>query len=192
MSAAVESILKPGSAGDNAKCADGIEANVTSHHILRRASRRAIKPCGDQGDDRTGHGTHLSGLAAGGAFAPAGHEEEVIQAGEYNGMAPEAKIYFTDLMQNADPACNTPGLPCSRVSEMSVPVDVSSQLFPKPYAAGAKVHLDSWGCTVPIGESPHYCNNYTTHSMEIDKFAWEHKDFLVVTAVGDTGNHPKP
>ena len=102
-------------------------------------------------------------------------------------MAPEAQIYFTDLMQNADPSCNNPDLPCSRVSEMSVPVDVNAQLFPKPYAAGARVHLDSWGCSIPPGESPHYCNNYTTHSMEIDRFSWDHKDFLVVTAVGDTG-----
>lgn len=149
--------------------------------------RTAIKPCGDEGDDASGHGTHVAGVAAGRVFAPVGHEDEVLEASEYDGLASDAKIFFTDLMQNADPACNIPEEPCARVGEMSVPIDIHARLFPQPYAAGARVHLNSWGCTIPPGESAHYCNNYTTHSMEIDRYSWENKDFLVVNAVGDIG-----
>ena len=65
---------------------------------------------------------------------------EVAAAQPYDGIAPGAKIYFTDVMYNADPGCNIPEDVCDRVDKMTVPVDVAEGLFPAPYAAGARVH----------------------------------------------------
>jgi GTP:adenosylcobinamide-phosphate guanylyltransferase len=89
---------------------------------------------------------------------------------------------------------------------MTVPVDVSSGLFPDAYAAGARVHINSWGCKVLDGEDRSYCGNYTTqvhecqkkyHSIidnlpclqasDIDNFVWNNRDFVVITAAGDNG-----
>ena len=72
-------------------------------------------PCGDYGDDRAGHGTHVTGSAAGRAYAPASQAQQVMAARPYDGIAPGAKIYFTDVMYNADPACNIPENVCGRV-----------------------------------------------------------------------------
>jgi hypothetical protein len=78
------------------------------------------------------------------------HTYTYIQASEHNGIASDSRIFFSDLMQNADPNCNIPGAPCARVSEMSVPLDVESKLFPEPYDAGVRVHLNAWGCRVGL------------------------------------------
>ncbi len=101
----------------------------------------ADNPCGDYGDDRAGHGTHVAGSAAGRAFAPESHSAEVRAAAPYDGVAPGAKIFFTDVMLNADPACNLPESVCGRVDGVTVPVDVAAALFPAPYEAGARVRL---------------------------------------------------
>jgi hypothetical protein len=50
----------------------------------------------------------------------------------------------------------------SRSVDMTVPVDVSTGLFPDAYAAGARVHVNSWGCKVLDGEDNSYCGSYTT------------------------------
>jgi hypothetical protein len=50
---------------------------------------------------------------------------------------------------------------------MTVPVDVSSGLFPDAYAAGARVHINSWGCRVLDGEDSSYCGNYTTQAFNL-------------------------
>jgi hypothetical protein len=97
-----------------------------------------------------------------------------------------------------------------RSVDMTVPVDVSTGLFPDAYAAGARVHINSWGCKVLDGEDSSYCGSYTTQvcveivltnidlqiilfpytvwqASDIDKFVWNNRDFVVVTAAGDDG-----
>jgi len=145
------------------------------------------KPCGDDGDDRAGHGTHVTGTVAGLAFAPMSHVQEVVQASEFNGMAPAARIYFSDLMQNADPNCNLASQTCIKVNDVTVPLDIYSNLLQPAWDAGVRVHLDSWGCKVPQGQNHSYCAVYNAPAMDIDKFMWDNPEFLVVTAVGDGG-----
>jgi len=151
----------------------------------------ADKPCGDDGDDKAGHGTHITGSMAGSAFTPETMQEEQRVAKEQDGMAPAAKIFFSDMMQNADPNCNVPGRVCNRVNEVSVPNDLANILFADPYNAGARVHLDAWGCKVLEGDRASSCNEYNTHAQEIDAFMFDKQDFLVITAAGDTGNLEK-
>jgi hypothetical protein len=55
----------------------------------------------------------------------------------------------------------------SRSLDMTVPVDVSTGLFPDAYAAGARVHVNSWGCRVLEGEDSSYCGNYTTQEFDV-------------------------
>ena len=163
-----------------------VDANILLKGEIQFMTAR--KPCGDNGDDRAGHGTHVSGAAAGAAFGPASRAAEVQEAAAYNGLASGAQIYFTDVMQNADPNCNVPGLVCTRVAEMTVPLDTKRLLYQPAYDAGARVQLNSWGCKRQSEESVTTCNRYDTNAQDLDAFAWEHPDWLAVTAVGDAGD----
>ena len=171
------------------------DGGSTGAHIILRGSmqfKTALKPCGDNGDDRKGHGTHISSVAAGAVYTPKMqiYDEEQRHAQMFNGMAPGAKIYFEDVMQNASPDCNIPGKVCARVNEMTIPVDLANDLFLKPYQSGARIHLNSWGCdfrTTSKPDRPGSCNKYTTKARDIDKFVFEHPDFLVIFAAGENG-----
>lgn len=80
------------------------------------------------------------------------------------GLAREAKIAFFDL---ADSKGN-----------LSTPSDFNRMLFPPAYAAGARIHSNSWG--VNIG-------GYLFDDSQIDRFAYEHQDMLVIYAGGNYG-----
>lgn len=83
-----------------------------------------IPGCGDTTDNNGGHGTHVAGIAAG-CIANA----DITSTGQYDGMAPNAKIAFQDYASNGGGLC-IPGM---------------SQLYGNGYAAGARVHTNSWG-----------------------------------------------
>jgi len=84
---------------------------------------------------------------------------------QYNGAAPGAKIAFDDV---GDAVGNLGGIPW----------DLSSGLFPHSYAAGARIHSNSWGSTA---------TNYDMMAMEVDEFMHAHDDFLVLVAAGNDG-----
>jgi len=114
----------------------------------------------DLGDDQMGHGTHVGGTIAGNA----GHADFV----EHNGIAPQAKLSFDDIGSND----GTLG---------GVPNDLYTDLFPHSYAIGAKLHSNSWGASANI---------YEIMSSEIDRFTYEHDDFLILFAAGNDGPGP--
>jgi hypothetical protein len=109
-----------------------------------------------------GHGTHVAGSVAGNAVGTtAAHAEARL----YNGAAPGAKIAFDDVGDSSG-------------SLTGIPYDLYEGLFPHSYAAGARLHSNSWG----IEDS-----YYDTMSMEIDEFTYDNDDFLVLVAAGNAG-----
>eukprot|EP01062_Namystynia_karyoxenos_P069374 TRINITY_DN64887_c0_g1_i1.p1 TRINITY_DN64887_c0_g1~~TRINITY_DN64887_c0_g1_i1.p1 ORF type:complete len:948 (+),score=284.64 TRINITY_DN64887_c0_g1_i1:125-2968(+) len=83
---------------------------------------------------------------------------------QYNGIAHGAKIHFYDM------ACNEP--------DLGLPIDMKDYLGPGR-ANGARVSHNSWG----MDPSP---STYIALDRETDKFQYEHQDFLVVVAAGNS------
>lgn len=64
--------------------------------------------------------------------------------------------------------------------ELMIPVDLEQDMFAWAYAAGARVHSDSWGDAVVD-------NSYTDEALRVDRFMHQHQDFLIVMAAGNDG-----
>eukprot|EP00286_Rhodomonas_abbreviata_P000440 CAMPEP_0181291096 /NCGR_PEP_ID=MMETSP1101-20121128/1777_1 /TAXON_ID=46948 /ORGANISM="Rhodomonas abbreviata, Strain Caron Lab Isolate" /LENGTH=1598 /DNA_ID=CAMNT_0023395449 /DNA_START=240 /DNA_END=5032 /DNA_ORIENTATION=- len=115
-----------------------------------------------------GHGTELAGIVAGQVVSPSPGDsfniaEELANAAEYNGIAPEAKLVIDDI------------------SHSGLPDDLGALLWPYSYALGARVHLNAWGDDDPY---------YSIAAQELDSFVYTHDDFVVVVAGGNTGPDP--
>eukprot|EP00741_Cyanophora_paradoxa_P005315 tig00000870_g5154.t1 len=112
-----------------------------------------------------GHGTHVAGSAAGNG----------LRDGYGRGMAYDAKIVFSDFGPTEDQYGPVPG-------------DLT---FPTAYAAGARIHSNSWGCYNPNpAVDPAACNTYSGDARKVDAFVWENPDFLVLFAAGNDGQYP--
>jgi serine protease AprX len=85
--------------------------------------------------------------------------------GELTGVAPKAKLLVQAL---ADKHGRLTG----------IPVDLNT-LFKEAHDAGVRIHNNSWGAVVK--------GIYTIDAFEVDQFAYEHPDFLIVIAAGNTG-----
>ncbi|WP_242353934.1 MULTISPECIES: CARDB domain-containing protein [Anaeromyxobacter] len=111
----------------------------------------------DAWDGNFGHGTHVSGTVA-------GDQRPVTGLSTAGGMAPNARLFMTDL---------TPG----EANYLLVPEDLAD-LYVRPYDAGARIHTNSWGSGA---------NWYDGLAWSTDRFMWEHKDLLVLFANGNAG-----
>jgi subtilisin family serine protease len=118
----------------------------------------AYWPDADSADTVEGHGTHVAGSIAG--EAPAGSA-----LARFNGIAPKAKLAFTDISN-------------SKTLTVLIPNDVAGDYFSRPYQVGARIHSDSWG----TGDSA-----YDARSASLDAFAADHRDFLPILAAGNDG-----
>lgn len=117
--------------------------------------------------DDSGHGSHVCGTILGSTVA--GGEDE-FNANE--GMLPAAKVWFLDVEQD-DGGWKLPG-------------DMYNDVLLPPYEDGVRVHSDSWGCD--SGDSyAQYCNFYSGDEAQLDEFIYDHPDFLMVVAAGNTG-----
>eukprot|EP00759_Apiculatamorpha_spiralis_P012622 PhF_6_TR1959/c0_g1_i1/m.3183 len=106
-----------------------------------------------------GHGTAVAGILAG---KPEYYDN---QTSPYQGVVPEAKIVFYDL-------ANGP------TEKLAVPSDFKTDVLQTAYAAGARVHVNSWGME---GETA----TYTTYSRDVDLFVYDHPEMLVFFAAGN-------
>gem|GEM_PF-609454 len=107
--------------------------------------------------DNSGHGTHVACTIAGNNSYVGGTNANG------RGMAPSAKISFTDIGGQGD--------------SLSLPADLN-QLYLWAYNDGARLHSNSWGDSN---------NDYGSEAMQTDEFMWEHKDMLVFFAAGNSG-----
>ena len=107
-------------------------------------------------DDPQGHGTHVAGAALGAG---------ALSGDQFRGMAPGAGLVVQSLYTSA------------LSSRIYVPDDLTELLSPA-YAAGARIHNNSWG---------RGGNRYDTGAQTADQFVWDHPDMLVVAAAGNGG-----
>jgi subtilisin family serine protease len=83
------------------------------------------------------------------------------------GMAPRARLAFLDAEDDE--------------GNFNPPWPETTPMFEHAYAAGARIHSDSWGTT---GR----CRDYGDGDRSVDQFSWNHPDFLVIVASGNDGD----
>jgi subtilisin family serine protease len=119
--------------------------------------------------DTHDHGTHVAGTVAGDNFAnPIKHDTA-------DGMAPAAKLVIQDGGLTTDNCADLPGIGC--------PVVDLNPIFQQAYDQGARIHTNSWG----DNENAPVQNNYSAGSQDVDEFMWNHPDFLLFFAAGNSG-----
>lgn len=111
--------------------------------------------------DPNGHGTHVAGSVLG---------DGTESGGKLRGTAPKARLYFQSLLDRDD---GLGGLPFEL-----------GGLFEEAYAAGARIHNNSWGAATE--------SNYRLTSSEVDEFVRRHPDMLIVIAAGNEGSAFQP
>lgn len=119
--------------------------------------------------DTQDHGTHVAGTVAGDNFA------NLLVHNTADGMAPGAKLVIQDAGFATDNCGDLPGIGC--------PVVDLNPLFQQAYNQGARLHTNSWG----DNENAAVQNNYSAGSQDVDEFMWNHKDFLIFFAAGNSG-----
>lgn len=119
--------------------------------------------------DTQDHGSHVAGTVAGDDLAnPLAHDTG-------DGMAPGAKLVIQDGGFGVDDCGDLPGLGC--------PVVDLKPVFQQAYDQGARIHSNSWGDR----ENLEPFNIYSVGSEDVDVFTWQHPDFLIVFAAGNSG-----
>lgn len=120
--------------------------------------------------DSQGHGTHVGGSLAG-DNSPHGLHNGV------DGMAPAARLVVQDGGYAVDDYADMPFLPADYINDLFLP----------SYQAGARIHSNSWGAHENFGT-----NNYTVECQMCDQFMWDHPDFLIFFAAGNSGHSGSP
>jgi hypothetical protein len=120
--------------------------------------------------DTQDHGTHVAGTVAGDNFATL-----LFPRNTADGMAPGAKLVIQDAGYAVDNCGDLPGIGC--------PVVDLNPIFQQAYNQGARLHTNSWG----DNENASVQNNYSAGSQDVDEFMWNHKDFLIFFAAGNSG-----
>ncbi len=119
--------------------------------------------------DTQNHGTHVAGTVAGDNFA------NILTHDPGDGMAPGAKLVIQDCGFQTNNCADCPGIGC--------PVVDLNPVFQQTYDQGARLHTNSWGDQ----ENASPQNNYTAGSQDVDEFMWNHPDFLIFFAAGNSG-----
>ncbi|SDD07406.1 S8 family serine peptidase [Glycomyces harbinensis] len=136
-------------------------------------------------DIESGHGTHVAGSVLGSGDAARDAEAGPVPTG----IAPEAQVFFQAISQRirwksrAELAAAglqpfTAPWPPPESGLYGIPGDIGA-LFAEAYAAGARVHTNSWGASL-AGE-------YGQNARSVDEFTWNHPDMLVLFAAGNDG-----
>jgi len=112
--------------------------------------------------DPMGHGTHVAGSVVG---------RGVISGGKIVGGANQAQLVVSGMWSPI-------------VDNLTVPPQLAD-LFAPAYSDGARIHTNSWGAAANFGA-------YDNMAQQVDEFMWEHPDFLILFAAGNSGvDHDK-
>lgn len=157
-----------------AVCDTGLDTGNTST-MTRDLRGRVIKGYG-LGTDRAGdwsdlnaHGTHTTGTIAGNGTLSNGASN---LNNSFAGVAPQAQIVMQSVEdKDADENGNK-----MRVFNK---FDLQNLFEPVYTDDNARVHSDSWGLA-NYGEYDQFC-------QDLDRFAWNHKDMVIVFSAGNEG-----
>jgi subtilisin family serine protease len=125
-------------------------------------------------DTDSGHGTHVAGSVLGNGSASAAAERRI------EGMAPKAQLVFQAVEQEVRWRAHVPRkIATERFQLAGIPDDLTP-LLDWARRKGARIHSNSWGGGEP-GE-------YDAQCGQIDRFVWQHDDFVVLVAAGNDGS----
>jgi serine protease AprX len=155
---------------------DRIEG-IYSFPIAAGFSGLVLNPQDDNGsaDNVSGHGTHVAGSVVG-----SGEQARNLGLSPIQGMAPGAKLIFQALEQK--PQWTTAALQkypqLQDFPLVGIPDDLA-ELFAPAYEQGARIHSNSWGYAA--------ASEYVSRCEDLDRFAWQYRDFLILVAAGNSG-----
>ena len=107
--------------------------------------------------DPMGHGTHVSGSVVGSGLASGGR----LKGGAYDAQ------YIPESMWSP------------MLDNLSVPPKLGD-LFAQAFAAGARVHTNSWGAASSTG-------NYDNFAQQVDEWSAANPEMLILFAAGNSG-----
>lgn len=140
----------------------------------RKVVSYTSSPYGDGFDIYQGHGTHVSGSAAGQAYNDYGDYQR------YDGNAPLAKIAFFDLQTYA--FAQAAGL-----EALNLPSNLRD-IYDDLYANGARIISSSWGSIMSVANPPSTTGQYDRQCWQLDQWLTEHLDAIVINAAGNYGD----
>jgi len=125
---------------------------------------RAIRAYWDFRDriDNDGHGTAVAGVAVGRAQTGLPNDNSIVELRDFAGLAPDARLVFVDLANTAN--------------SLSIP-SLEFRLFPFVQAAGAQIHVGSWGFLSST--------TYSSHDQAVDRYVWNNPTFIPVFPSGN-------
>jgi hypothetical protein len=93
---------------------------------------------------------------------------------QFNGIAYDAKIAFVDIgdMNKA----------------IFIPDSLINDYFPYFHKYGARISSHSWSCSEDSTSTAYaQCNKYTSLAIDVDTFAYNNDDHLIIIAAGNSG-----
>lgn len=117
------------------------------------------------GYDWSGHGTHVTGSILGDGTGSKNRR--------FRGVAPGARVFFQSFGSSREQTLSVAYTP-----------PLLDPVFEEAYAAGARIHSNSWGGADSITAKSAI---YSLSAWSIDRFVWSHRDFLPLFAAGNAG-----
>ena len=139
------------------------DTGIDSQHPDFQGRLKNVIALGRPGDSSDPNG---HGTHVAGSIAGDG----AASAGQIKGVAPKAELVFQSLLDSSN---KLGGLPFEL-----------QMLFQEAYDLGARIHNNSWGAPTK--------SSYRVNSLEVDDFAYSHKDMLIVISAGNEGTAADP